>query len=156
MTTRDVALFLHLVGVLTVVSGVAVAAVAHASARRAADTRAIAALLASARTGVLVAAPGALLLVGAGTWLVHLEGIGWDTRWLDQAIALFAVSLALGAAGGRAPRRAREAAARLVADGSPASPELRALLDDRRARLANTASAAAMLGVLWLMVAKPA
>jgi uncharacterized membrane protein len=156
MSSFHAALFLHLLGVLTVVSGIAVAAVAHASARRAGEVAAVAALLGAARTGVLLAAPGSLVLIGGGVWLVHLEHLPWDTDWLDHALVLFGVSLVLGAAGGRTPRQARVLAERLVAAGEPATPELRTLLDAPRARIANAASALAMLGVLWLMVAKPA
>ncbi|MBB4664761.1 DUF2269 family protein [Conexibacter arvalis] len=152
---RDVALFLHLLGVIALLAGIAIAAVAHARARREESTEAVVVLLRLARTGVLLAAPAALLVVGAGAWLVSIQHLAWDTGWLRTAIALFVVSLVLGAAGGRRPRQARELAERLRTDGRPPNDALRALLDDRASLLANAASAIAMLVVLWLMVAKP-
>lgn len=155
MSTRDFALFLHLIGVLTLVSGIAVAAVAQGVARRAPGAAEIAAILRVARVGVLLAAPGVVVVIGAGAWLVGLEGLAWDTPWLTKALGLLALALLLGAAGGRRPRQARELAERLRDAGEGVTPELRALLADRRSALANLASAAAMLGVLWLMVAKP-
>jgi uncharacterized membrane protein len=155
MSTHDVALFLHLLGVLTLVAGVATAAVAQAVARRAAAPGEVAAILRAARVGVLLAAPGVVVVVGAGAWLVHLDGLAWGTGWLVGALGLLALALVLGAAGGRRPRHARELAERLRDAGAEVTPELRALLDDRLSTLANLASAVAMLGVLWLMVAKP-
>jgi uncharacterized membrane protein len=155
MSTHDVALFLHLLGVLTLVAGIATAAVAQAVARRVGAPAEVAAILRAARVGVLVAAPGVVVVVGAGAWLVHLDGLGWGTRWLVEALALLVVALVLGAVGGRRPRHARELAERLRDAGGEVTPELRALLDDRLSALANLASAVAMLGVLWLMVAKP-
>jgi uncharacterized membrane protein len=155
MRTHDVALFLHLLGVLTLVAGIAVASVAQALARRASGAAEIAGILRAARAGVLLAAPGAVLVIGAGAWLVHLDGLGWGTPWLDNALALLAIALVLGAAGGRRPRHARELAERLRDGGEDITPELRRLLEDRWSALANLASTAAMLGVLWLMVAKP-
>jgi uncharacterized membrane protein len=155
MSTHDVALFLHLLGVLTLVAGIATAAVAQAVARRASAPGEVAAILRAARVGVLLAAPGVVVVVGAGAWLVHLDGLGWGTSWLVGALGLLVLALVLGAAGGRRPRHARELAERLRDAGAEITPELRALLDDRLSALANLASAVAMLGVLWLMVAKP-
>lgn len=153
--SRDLALFLHILGVIVLMAGIAIAAVAHARARRERTAETIAALLGLARVGVLLAAPAALVVVGAGARLVSIEGIGWDAGWLRSALAVFVVSLVLGAAGGRRPRQARERAQRLRDEGRAPDEELRALLDDRRSLVANLASAAAMLVVLWLMVAKP-
>jgi uncharacterized membrane protein len=115
----------------------------------------VAALLRLARTGVLLAAPAAVLVVGAGIWLAALAHLGWHTGWLRAAVVLFVLSAGLGAAGGRRPRRAREHADRLSAARRPADRELRRLLDDRASQLANLASVVAMLAVLWLMIAKP-
>jgi len=153
--SRDVALFLHLLGVIALMAGIAIAAVAHARARRERSAEGVVALLRLARTGVLLAAPAALVVIGAGGWLVSVEELPWSTGWLRAAVAVFVLSLLLGAAGGRRPRQARERAERLLADGRPPDDALRALLDDRASLLANVASAVAMLVVLWLMVAKP-
>lgn len=153
---RDLALFLHLLGVLGLTSGIVLAAVAHARARRSADIGEVVALLRLARTGVLLAAPSALVVVGAGAWLVGIAGhLDWSTGWLRAAVALFVVSLLLGGAGGRRLRHARELAERLQASGGEPTRELGELLGDRPSQIANLASAAAMAGVLWLMVAKP-
>ena len=61
----------------------------------------------------------------------------------------------LGAIGGQRPKRARLLAERLAGERAPASPELRALLDDRFSLLSNCASALIVLAILALMVFKP-
>src|SRR4051794_30280981 len=122
MRTHDVALFLHLVGVLTLVSGIAVAGVGQAVARRAAGAAEVATILRMARVGVLLAAPGAVIVVGAGLWLVHLDGLGLDESWLSQALGLFVVAIVLGAVGGRPPRHAPELAQRPGAAGGAGTP----------------------------------
>ncbi|MGD9695033.1 MAG: DUF2269 family protein [Thermoleophilia bacterium] len=152
---HDLALFLHLLGVVAMLSGIVVAAVAHGAARRRSTAAEVAALLGAARTGVLLAGPGALVVVGSGAWLVDLLGIGYGAGWLSAALALLAAALVLGALGGRAPKRARLLAEQHAAARQPVSPQLRALLDDRPSRLLNHASALLMIGVLALMVFKP-
>jgi uncharacterized membrane protein len=149
------ALFLHLLGVLVLTSGIVVAGAAHTLARTRRTPEAIAALLTLARVGVLLAAPGAVLVVGAGIWLVDIEGLSLDTGWLRTAILLFVLSAGLGAGGGRRPKQARLLATELAEAGRPGTDDLRVLLDDRRAQALNLASAVAMLGVLALMVFKP-
>lgn len=89
---------------------------------------------------------GALLFVAG----IVLAGVAFEVarrRERPAEIALYVISLALGAAGGRQPKRARRLATRLAAEGSPASGELRALLDDRSSLAANYASAALVLAI---------
>jgi len=155
MTTTEVALFGHLVGVLAFVSGLVVAAVVFEAARRREAPAEISALLAVARFGVIFVLGGAVLLVVCGLWLVHLEHVGYGAGWIDWALGLFVLALVLGGAGGRAPRHARLAAARLASDGAPMNAELRGLLDDRLSLIANYAAAACVLAILVLMVFKP-
>lgn len=151
----ELALFLHLLGVVVMVSGIVVAGVAHAQARRQGTPAEIAALLGVARTGVLLAGPGTLLVLGGGLWLVHLEHLSFSAGWLGGALGLFVLTAVLGALGGQRPKQARLLATRLREEGGPVTAELRALLDDRRAQALNVASAVAMLAILVLMVFKP-
>lgn len=153
---EDLALFLHLTGALAFVAGVVVAGVAFEVARRHEAPAEIALLLGQARWGALLAVGGAGLLLVCGLWLVGLvDDVGFGTAWLDAALALFVADVLLGAFAGRRPRQARELAERLARDGETATPELRALLDDRPSLLANYASAALVLAILALMVFKP-
>lgn len=155
MSEFELALYLHLLGVITMLSGILIAGLAHIRARTRQDPGEIALLLGFARSGVVIAGPGTLLTIAAGAWLASQVNIGLGTGWLGSAVGVFVLSLLLGAMGGRRLRHARELAERLREEGTPATPELHALLDDRASMLANLGSAVAMLVVLWLMVAKP-
>ena len=55
-----------------------------------------------------------LLVLGFGLWLVHLEGYGLDTGWIDWALGLYFFSLLAGGLGGQRPKRARRRASRLA------------------------------------------
>ena len=79
MSATEIALFGHILGVLAFVSGLVVASVVFEAARRRDAPADIAVLLGVARIGVLLALPGAALLLACGLWLVHLEGIGLGT-----------------------------------------------------------------------------
>jgi uncharacterized membrane protein len=151
----EVALFGHMVGVLTFVAGVFVAGLSFESARRREHPAEIALLLSLARTGVPFVLGGGLLLLGCGLWLVDLEGVGFGTFWVDAAIALFLLALLLGGLGGQGPKRARKLATRLASEGKPTPPELRAILDAPASRIANYAAAALIVAILALMIFKP-
>ncbi|MGZ4271393.1 MAG: DUF2269 family protein [Solirubrobacteraceae bacterium] len=151
----DVALFFHLLGALLFVAGIVLAGVAFEAARRRKQAAEVALLLGLTRAGVLLVAIGGLLLPVFGLWLVHLGHFGYGAGWVDAAIALYVVALALGGIGGQVPKRARLLAGRLAGDGQPVSAELRALLDDRRSRAANYGSLVVVLAILVLMVFKP-
>jgi len=152
---EDVALFGHLFGAFLLVSGTVVAGVAFEAGRRRGSPDEIALLLGLARIGAALVGVGMLAALGFGLWLVHLGDWGYGAGWVDAAIALFVVAVALGGYGGQAPKRARQLATRLAHDGQPVSDELRRLLADRAAQVANYASLLLMIAVLVLMVWKP-
>jgi hypothetical protein len=151
---ENVALFFHLTGAFLLVSGSVVAAVAFESARRRRLAGEIALLLGLARIGVALVGAGVLLVVPFGLWLVHIEHVGYGATWIDAALGLLVVVVAIGGAGGQAPKRARQIAAGL-GDGEPASPELRALLDDPGARALNYSAGLLLAVIIALMVFKP-
>ncbi|HEX2708023.1 MAG TPA: DUF2269 family protein [Solirubrobacterales bacterium] len=152
---EDVALFLHLIGVLVFVAGIVLAGVVFESARRCEQLAQIALLLSLVRSAVVLVGFGGLLLFMCGLWLVELEGIGYGTGWVDAAIVLFVVALVLGGLGGQRPKEARKLATQLAGEGKPASPELRALLDDPLSRTVNYASGSLIVMILALMIFKP-
>ncbi|MGZ4439175.1 MAG: DUF2269 family protein [Gaiellaceae bacterium] len=147
------ALFVHLVGVLLFVGGLTVAAVCFEAARRRSEPAEIAILLGLSRWGVvLVGVGGAVLLVG-GLWLagvVHAYG----DAWLDAAIALFIVTVAVGGIGGQRPKQARLLATKIAKDGGDAA-DLRRLLDDRTTLVLNYVAAALVLAIHVLMIWRP-
>ena len=152
---EDVALFGHLLGAFLFVSGTVVAGVAFEAGRRRHSPEEIALLLGLARIGAALVGVGMLAVLGFGLWLVHLGGWGYDSGWVEAAIALFVVAVVLGGYGGQAPKRARKLATRLAGEGQPATDELRRLLANRAALLANYASVLLVIAVLVLMVWKP-
>ena len=150
----ELALFLHLLGVVLFFSGTAVAAVALAAARRRVRAGEIALLLRLTRWGVLLVGGGAVLLLGFGFWLVELTRWTLGDAWLGWALALFVVAAVLGALGGRRPKRARLLAEQLSAEVD-APEELRRLLRDPVSDLLNWGATVAAFAVLALMVWKP-
>ena len=151
----DLALFLHILGALAFASGIVVAGVAFEFARRREDPEEIALILGLSRIGVLLVAVGAIMVLAFGLWLVGLEDFSFGEGWVSAALALFVISLALGAAAGQRPKRARLLATKLAEEDRAASPELRALLDDRRSLAVNYISAGIVVAILALMVFKP-
>ena len=152
---EDAALFLHVLGVVLFVAGIVLAGTAFETARRRERPAEIALLLGLTRIGVALVGVGGLLVAVFGLWLVHLEHLSYGAGWIETAIALYVLALALGAAGGQRPKQARRLASRLAAERAPASAELRALLDNRLSLAANYAAAALVLAILALMVFKP-
>ena len=136
------------------VAGIVLAGAAFEVARRRERPAEIVLLLGLARIGVLLVAVGGLLLGVFGLWLVQLGHFGYGSAWVDAAIVLYVLALALGGLGGLRPKRARRLASQLVTDGSSADNKLRAMLDDRVARAANYGSLAVVLAILVLMVFK--
>lgn len=151
----DVAFFLHIIGAVLLIAGIVVAGIAFETARRRESPGEIALLLSLTRAGVVLVAAGSILAGGFGLWLVHLGKWGYGTGWVDASIALYLVALALGGFGGQRPKRARLLATRLAQDAAPATPELRALLDDRASLAANYTSLALMVAIIALMCFKP-
>ena len=155
MSARSVALFFHLLGALAFFSGMAVAGSVQAAALRRSRPGEIALLLGVARVGVALVGVGSLLLAGFGLWLVELDGYSLSTGWVAAALALFALAVVLGAAGGERPRQARLLAEELARERDQPSEELRRLLADRRALALNGSALVASLAVLVLMVFRP-
>ena len=151
----DVAFFFHIIGAVLLIAGIVVAGVAFETARRRESPGEVALLLSLTRAGVVLVAAGSILAGGFGLWLVHLGKWGYGTGWVDASIALYIVALALGGFGGQRPKQARLLAARLAQDAVPATPELRALLDDRASLAANYTSLALMVAIIALMCFKP-
>ncbi len=151
----QIALVLHVFGAIVMLGGILTAGLAFYAARRRERPAEIAAILSLSRWGVLTGAVGFLIVTGFGLWLVDLGGFGYGADWLVATYVLFGVSNLLGAATGRAPKRARLLAERLALEGDRATDELRRLLRDRPSEVLNHVSTALMLAVLVLMVWRP-
>jgi uncharacterized membrane protein len=149
------ALFFHLLGVLVLAGGMAVAGAGLGVAARRERPSEVALLLGITRVGVLLVGLGSAVVLVCGLWLIQVTGSGLDEGWLSGSLGLFLVGVVLGAFGGQRPKQARLLAERLAREGDEPSPELRARLLDRFSLALNAASALAMLGVLLLMVWQP-
>jgi hypothetical protein len=154
VTAYEVALLVHLLGVLLFFGGALVTGVVFEAARRRKSPAEIALLLGVTRAGVALVALGGLLTLAGGLWLAS-EADQFGEAWLQASLALFGAAVVLGALGGRRPKRARRLARRLAEGSDAMTPELRALLDDPVSLAANYASTALVLGILVLMVWQP-
>jgi uncharacterized membrane protein len=155
VTAYDAALLLHLLAVIAFFAGAALATAAQLAAARRPRPGEVAAVLALARTGVVLVGAGALLVLVSGLWLIEETGHSLGDGWVALALGLLVAAGVLGAAGGRKPKRARLLAERQPAD-APLDPQIPALLRDRVSLALNAASGAAALAILVLMVWRPA
>ncbi len=151
----DAVLFLHILGVLAFVSGIVLAGAAFERARRAERPAEVAVLLGLSRLGAALVGTGTLVIGACGLWLVHLGRWRYGSFWVVASEVLFLTALALGARGGVRPKRARQLASRLAAEGAERTPELTALLEDRPSRIANYVSLVLVLAVIAVMCFKP-
>jgi uncharacterized membrane protein len=146
---------MHILGAVLFVGGSVAVGVLYEAAVREERPSEVAELLRSTRPGVAVVGAGALLTLGPGLALVHRSDNSFGASWIVAAIALWTLSMLLGAIGGRRARHARYLAERLAAEGDRPSDELRLALADRRARALNYGSFLAVLAVLALMLWQP-
>jgi len=157
MTTYQWLLGLHVVASLLFLGGAVTVGVIHAGAMRAERPSEAATLLRLTRPGVAVVGVGALASLVLGLWLVHhLPYRSLDDTWVALSLALWAVSMLLGAVGGRSARHTRYLAERLAREGDEPSAELRRALTSPLALIVNYASLAVALALLALMIWKPA
>lgn len=157
MTEREWALLLHLSGVVLLFAGMAVAAAAHAGARRQQRPGEIAALLGLTRVGVLLVAVGALIVFASGLWLIEVSNgfYSLGDGWVAGAFGLLVLAFVLGALGGQRPKQARRLAVRLAREGQESAEEPLKLLDDAPSRAFNYAAAISVSAALVIMVWKP-
>ena len=109
------------------------------------------------RVGDVLVAVGSIGVLVFGIWLaIDVDGYGvWD-GWVIAALVLWLVMGALGSRTGKLYNAARDRALALAKDGSDApSPELRALLQDRRALWFHVAGIATVVLLLIDMIFKP-
>lgn len=155
MTTTQWLVGFHLVGAFLFVSGAVAVGGLHTLATRRERPSEIAFLLRLTRPAVAVVAVGALTTLGLGVCLVDQAGFDWGDGWIAGALALWLLSVVLGAIGGRSARHARYLAERLAAGGDRPSAELRNAVADPAARALNYGSFLALVAVLALMIWKP-
>jgi uncharacterized membrane protein len=92
---------------------------------------------------------GLLLLTGLG--MVVVGGLPLTTRWIDAALVLYLIAIAIGI-GGYSPALRRQIAA--LESGGPTSPGY--LAASRRGTITGIAVSVVVLAIIGLMVFKPA
>lgn len=155
VTKYDWLLLVHILGAFLFVGGAVVAGILQLAAMRRERPSEIALLLRLTRPAVIVVGVGSLVSLALGIWLAEYVGYGIGQAWVVASIVLWVVASALGGAGGRPLRHAREFAERLAADGDRPSPELHQAVADPRALVLSYTSFTALIAILVLMVWKP-
>ena len=157
MTTYQWLLGLHVVAAFLFLSGAIMVGLLHTAALRSERPSEIASLLGRTRVGVLIVTVGALWSLALGIWLVaHLPYRSIGDTWVALSIALWSLSVALGAVGGRPARKARHLAEQLRDQGDQPNDALRRTLADPVNLALNYTSLLAALAILALMIWKPA
>jgi uncharacterized membrane protein len=154
---RELALLVHLVGVVFLFSGMSIAGVLHTAARRQERPSQVALLLGLSRVGVLFVAAGGVFVLVGGFWLLG-ESDGFYSLgdgWILGGLILLLAAFVLGWLGGQQPKRARLLAELLAREGDTPNVELRSFLDDPRASALNYAAAGAIFLAFVLMIWKP-
>lgn len=155
MTTYDWLLAFHVTGAFLLLGGAVVAGVLNIAALRRDRPSEIALLLSLTRFAVVAIMAGLALTLVLGLWLVHEAHYGYGDGWIVAALVLWLLGSALGGAGGKRDRHARELAERLTTGGDAPSGELRARLRDPVSLALSYGSGLAALAVLALMIWKP-
>jgi uncharacterized membrane protein len=146
---------LHVTGAFLFVGGSVAAGVLNVLANRAERPSEAALLLRLIAPTVIVIGIGSISSLLLGIWLWHELGFSVGAFWIWASLVLWLIANALGGAGGKHQRKARERAEALSAAGDAPTDEIRALLRDTRANAISWLAGAATLGILVLMIWKP-
>ena len=156
MSRYEWLLVFHIAGAFLVLGGATMAAIFNVAAQRRERPSEVAALLGLTRLPVVAVMIGMPLLLVFGLWLVaDIDWADWSDGWVIAALILWVVANALGGAGGKRDKRARELAERLAAEGDQPSDELRARLRDPVSLALSYGSGLVVLAILALMIWKP-
>lgn len=154
----DVALFVHLLGVVMLVGAVTTTIVASLRAQTAATVGEVRSLTAVTKKIDVVIGPAMLLILAPGLYMVSKHGddgsIRWSSGWVDVAIVVFLVMSVLGPTveSGHAKKLLRTAEG--YADG-PVPADLDALRREPLATYVSLFGASQIIAFLFLMTNKP-
>jgi len=149
-------LFFHVTGAFLFLGGAVVAWVLGIAAARRERPSEIALLLGLTGTAAAAIGLGMMLTIVFGLWLVFdLEVYDlWD-GWVIASLVMWALSGALGGAGGKRDKETRRLAERLAAEADVPSSELAARVRDPVALSLNIASSLLGFAILAVMIWKP-
>ncbi len=147
---------LHVTAAFFLVGGSVAAGVLNVLAIRAERPSDTAYLLRLVRVTLPVIGIGVAGTLIFGIWLWRELHFSFGAFWIWASLVLWAASGALGGIGGKHQGRARELAERLAAAGDASTDELRTLLRDRTGNAMSWLAGLATLGILVLMIWRPA
>ena len=149
-------LVFHMTGVFLVIGGATFGGILNVAALRRERPSEIVVLYRFVRIAVRAISLGMVLTLVFGLWLVaDLDFVKWSNTWVILALILWVVANALGGAGGRREKAARQLAERLAAEGDAPSAELRARMRDRLTLALSWGSGIVLIAILALMIWKP-
>jgi len=150
----DVVLFLHILGVVTLVTALAFSLCGLFAAQRASDDSGIRSALNFVPVAEKLIPPAMITILAAGLYLVGNGHWGWGTGWVDVALAIFAVMMVLGpGVEGKRIGAMHEKVAE--APDGPIPPELDAMRADPVLTHVATFGSTQIVVFLYLMTNKP-
>lgn len=154
----DIALFLHILGVVLLVGAVTTTLLAILRTQRAATVAEVGSLAAVTKKIDLVIGPAMLLILGPALYMVSQHGddgsISWTSGWVEVALVVFLVMAVLGPTveAGHAKRLVRLASE--LPEG-PVPPELDAARRAPAGTYVTFFGISQILAFLYLMTNKP-
>ena len=145
----------HITAAFLLVGGSVAAGILNVLAIRAERPSETAYLLGLVRVTLPVIYVGVLGTLVFGLWLWHEERFPFGELWIWLSLVLWVATNALGGVGGRHQERSRALAQELAAGGDASTPELQALLHDRKGNALSWLAGVATIGILALMIWKP-
>jgi hypothetical protein len=149
----EVALFLHIVGLAGLFSGIGIETAVLHFARRAESAASVGALVNMGAVAGRAIPVFALLLLLSGAYMVE-DVWGWDTPWVYVSLVVFLVFLAMGPLVSAQRMKAIATAAEQAGDG-PVTGELRKKLDDPLLTTLDRTMMLGTVGIIYLMTTKP-
>lgn len=156
MSTAQWLLMLHVTAGFFFVGGSVAAGILNVLAIRAERPSETAYLLRLIRVTLPVIGAGVAGTLIFGIWLWRELHFSLGAFWIWASLVLWAASGALGGIGGKHQERARKLAGELAAAGDATNDELRALLRDPKGNAMSWLAGLATLGILVLMIWRPA
>jgi hypothetical protein len=154
----DVALFLHLLGVVLLVGAVTTTLVATLRAQTATSVGQLRTLTAVSKKIDVVIGPATLLILASGLYMVARHGddggIRWTSGWVDVAIAIFLLMSVLGPTVEAGHARRLLQAVRDLPDG-PVPADVDVLRRSPLATYVSLFGASQIVAFLYLMTNKP-
>jgi hypothetical protein len=151
MNERSIALFIHLLGVVTLFIAIGLLQRVGAALRAASSVEELRVLLSLARTTRSMF-PAALLFIFASGLFMAARSFSFETPWIVVGIASVVVMPILG---GAVAGRRLAAVGKGAASASSITPELARAIRNPAIWVALGLNSGLAIGVLWLMVAKP-